>query len=75
VSAPKSARTAEPWVDAVAVATHIKASRSYILDLALRGEIPCAALPSKGGKRTTYRFRIGEVDAWLEARRVRAVAS
>jgi hypothetical protein len=61
----------EPWVDARRIAEHIGASRSYVLALALRGEIPCSVLPS--AKRATYRFQVSAVDAWLSARRVRKV--
>ena len=65
-----SAPAPEVWVDARRIAEHIGASRSYVLGLALRGLIPCSALPA--GKRTSYRFRISEIDKWLEVRRFKA---
>jgi excisionase family DNA binding protein len=75
VSATKAPAAPESWVDASRIAAHIGASRSYVLALALRGEIPAVALPSSSGKRCSYRFKLSLVDAWLEARRIKAVRS
>ena len=68
MNSTEPAATPEPWTDAVAVATFLSCSRSNVLTMALKGEIPCLVLPSRGGERKHYRFRMTDVVAWAERR-------
>jgi hypothetical protein len=52
--------TPEPFVDATAVAGFLAITRRQALELARAGKIP--AHPLGGGRRRTWRFRLGEVD-------------
>ena len=58
----------EPWVDAKPIAAYLTCSRSAVLLMALKGAIPCLTLPSRGGDRCRYRFRMSDVIAWAERR-------
>jgi hypothetical protein len=58
----------EAWVGAGEVARFLSTSKSFVLGLALRRQIPCLSLPSSGGKRQSYRFRLGDVARWAESR-------
>ena len=58
----------EPWIDAKPIAAYLACSRSAVLLMALKHEIPCLTLPSRGGERRHYRFRMTDVIAWAERR-------
>ena len=62
---PVGAPSVEPWVDTAAVARHIGFSYQQTAKMVKEGLIP--GKPFCGGKRTFWRFKLSEVDAWLKA--------
>lgn len=50
------------------IAEALGLSRRYVLRLARAGVLPAYRM-GQGGERTTWRFRVSEVEAWLHGRR------
>jgi excisionase family DNA binding protein len=63
----------EPLVDARVAAPLVGTSVPSLLRWAARGEIPNYRLGT--GRRQLVRFRVSELQRWIEARRVRPVGS
>jgi len=66
---PRPARAPEPLVDAKAIAELLGLSVPHICKLALLKKIPAYPIPPRTGERSTWRFRMSEVEAWLAARK------
>jgi|GEM_PF-5346750 len=62
---PVTSVTVEPWVDIAAVARHIGFSYQQTAKMANDGLLP--GWPRRSGKRTFWRFKLSEVDAWVKA--------
>jgi len=66
--------TPEPWVDAAKVAEHLGVTRACVLRWAITHRIPATPLPPTNGahaQRAHWRFRLSEVESWMEARAIR----
>jgi len=61
----------EPFTDAKAVAELLGVTQAYVLRLALLGKLPGYTLPGiRGqGKRPRWRFRVSEIETWMQAQR------
>jgi excisionase family DNA binding protein len=55
----------EPYVDAQRAAAFLSISRKTLLALARKGKIP--AHPIADRKRKVWRFRLGELEAWISS--------
>lgn len=55
----------EPYVDPSRAAEFLAMTRKRLLELARKGRIP--AYPIGEGPRKTWKFRISELDHWLQA--------
>lgn len=62
---PASLPTFEPYVDTARAAAFLSMTRKMLLKLARNGKIP--AYPVGEGPRKTWKFRISELDHWLQA--------
>lgn len=61
---PASLPPFEPYVDATRAAEFLSVTRKMLLDLARNGRIP--AYPIGDGPRKNWKFRISELDQWLQ---------
>lgn len=62
---PVSLPAFEPYVDAARAAEFLAMTRKAILKMARKGQVP--AYPIGEGPRKTWKFRISELDRWLQA--------
>lgn len=61
---PVPLQTLEPYVDATCAAEFLSMTRKTLLELARKRQIP--AYPIGRGPRKTWKFRISELDQWLQ---------
>ena len=52
----------EPFVDAEKVGVHLGFKAGTVVRMAHRGDLP--AVPFRSGKKTYFRFKLSEIDAW-----------
>lgn len=62
---PTPLSTFEPYVDATRAAEFLAMTRKTLLELARKGRVP--AYPMGEGPRKTWKFRISDLDHWLQA--------
>lgn len=55
----------EPWVDAKTVGKHIGFEHDHVRKLANKGIIP--GKPMQNGKKVYWRFKLSQVDAFMES--------